>query len=64
MVLQKILLFQLKKKNYWNYNSLSAKDPVSINLCTQLELQNAIDKADRRIKRETKKREKEKSIEK
>ena len=54
----------IKKKNYWNYNSLSAKDPVSINLCTQLELQNAIDKADRRIKRETKKREKEKSIEK
>ena len=54
----------IKKKNYWNYNSLSAKDPVSINLCTQLELQNAIEKADRRIKRETKKREKEKLIEK
>ena len=53
----------VKKKNYWNYNNLSAKDPVSINLCTQVELQDAIEKAGRRIKREIKKKEKEKKIE-
>ena len=53
----------IKKKNYWNYNNLSAKDPVSINLCTQVDLQNAIEKAGRRIKRELKKKEKEKKIE-
>ena len=56
-------MVSIKKKNYWNYNNLSAKDPVSINLCTQVDLQNAIEKAGRRIKRELKKKEKEKKIE-
>ena len=50
----------IRKKSYWNYNSLSAKDPVAINLCTQLDLQNAIEKANRKIKREKKKKEKDK----
>ncbi len=57
MVLQKIRYYQLEKKNYWNYNSLSAKDPVVINLCTQLDLQNAIEKAKRKIEKEKKKKE-------
>ena len=50
----------IRKKSYWNYNSLSAKDPVAINLCTQLDLQNAIEKANRKIEREKKKKEKNK----
>ena len=50
----------IRKKNYWNYNSLSAKDPVAINLCTQLDLQNAIEKAKRKIEKEKKKKEKDK----
>jgi len=51
-------VLSIKKKNYWNYNNLSAKDPVAINLCTQLDLENAIERANRRIKKEKKKNEK------
>ena len=44
---------------------MSAKDPVAINLCTQLYLQNAIEKAKRKIEKEKKKKEKNiKKIEK
>ena len=32
----------IKKRNYWNFNSLSPKDPIAINLCSQLDLENAI----------------------
>jgi len=53
----------IKKKTYWNFNSLNAKDPVSINLCTQQDLLDAVEKAKRRIKREKKKIEKEKTKE-
>jgi len=50
-------VLSIRKKNYWNYNSLSAKDPVAINLCTQLDLQNAMEKAKRKIEKEKKKKE-------
>jgi len=53
-------VLSIRKKNYWNYNSLSAKDPVAINLCTQLDLQIAVEKAKRKIEREKKKKEKDK----
>ena len=52
-------VLSIRKKNYWNYNSLSAKDPVAINLCTQLDLQNAIEKAKRKIDKEKKNKEKD-----
>ena len=42
----------IRNKNYWNYNSLSPKDPVAIGLFSQKELIAAIEKAQRRIKRE------------
>jgi hypothetical protein len=44
----------IRNKNYWNYNNLNPKDPVAINLFTQKDLLNAIEKADRRIMREQK----------
>ena len=44
----------IRNKSYWNYNNLNAKDPVSLNLFTQKELIEAIEKAERRIKREKK----------
>ncbi len=44
----------IRNKNYWNYNSLSPKDPVAMNLFTQKNLLEAIEKAERRIKREKK----------
>ena len=52
----------IKKRSYWNFNNLSPKDPISINLCSQLDLENALVKAKKRIKREEKKIEKEKKV--
>ncbi len=49
----------IRNKSYWNYNNLSPKDPVALNLFSQKDLVEAIEKAERRIKRE--KREKEKA---
>ncbi len=49
----------IRNKSYWNFNNLNAKDPVAMNLFTQKNLAEAIEKAERRIKRE--KREKEKT---
>ena len=48
----------IRNKSYCNYNNLNAKDPVSLNLFTQKELIEAIEKAERRIKREKKAKEK------
>ena len=50
----------IRNKSYWNYNNLSPKDPVALNLFTQKDLIEAIEKAERRIKREKNKRKKEK----
>ena len=50
----------IRNKSYWNFNNLNPKDPVALNLFTQKDLLDAIAKAERRIKRE--KREKEKKI--
>ena len=49
----------IRNKNHWNYNNLNPKDPVAIGLFAQKELFAAIEKAERRIKREKKEREKE-----
>ena len=57
----KNIVVSIKKRTYWNFNNLSPKDPIAINLCSQLDLDNALEKAKRRIKRERKKIEKEKS---
>ena len=51
----------IRNKSYWNFNNLIAKDPVAIGLVSQKELQDAIEKAERRIKREKKQKEKESS---
>ena len=48
----------IRNKSYWNYNNLSAKDPVALNLFSQKDLIEAIEKAERRIKREKKLKEK------
>ena len=42
----------IRNKSYWNYNNLNPKDPVALNLITQKDLIDAIEKAERRIKRE------------
>ena len=48
----------IRNKSYWNYNSLSAKDPVAMGLFTQKDLIDALEKAERRLKREKKNKEK------
>ena len=48
----------IRKKSYWNYNNLNAKDPVAMGLFNQIDLVEAIEKAERRLKREKKEKEK------
>ena len=48
----------IRNKSYWNYNSLNAKDPVAMGLFSQKDLLNAIEKAERRLIREKKDKEK------
>ena len=50
----------IRNKSYWNYNNLNPKDPVALNLFSQKDLVEALEKAERRIKRETKEKEKAK----
>ena len=48
----------IRNKSYWNFNNLTPKDPVALNLFSQKDLIEAIQKAERRIKREKKELEK------
>jgi len=50
----------IRNKSYWNFNNLNPKDPVAMNLFTQKDLVSALEKAERRIKREKKEKEKAK----
>ena len=50
----------IRNKSYWNFNNLNPKDPIALNLFTQKDLIDAIQKAERRIKREKKEKEKQK----
>jgi len=52
----------IRNKSYWNYNSLTPKDPVALNLFSQKDLLDAIEKAERRIVREKKQKEKAKLV--
>ena len=51
----------IRNKSYWNYNNLNANDPVAMGLFTQKELIEAIEKAERRVLRERKEKEKKQS---
>ena len=46
----------IRNKSYWNYNNLNPKDPVALNLFSQKDLIDAIEKAERRIKERKRKR--------
>jgi len=52
----------IRNKSYWNYNNLNAKDPVALNLFSQKDLVEAIEKAERRVKKEKREKEKQKQI--
>ena len=44
----------IRKRSYWNFSSLKARDPVILALCTQDAFQKAVEKAKRKIEREKK----------
>ena len=44
----------IRNKKYWNSSNLSPKVPVVSNLCSQIDIQNAIDKAERKAARKKK----------
>ena len=50
----------IRNKNYWNYNNLNPKDPVAMGLFSQKDLGDAILKANRRMEKEKKIKEKSK----
>ena len=50
----------IRNKSYWNYNNLNPKDPVAMGIFSQKDLIEAIEKAERRIKKLKKEKEKEK----
>ena len=52
----------IRNKSYWNFNNLNSKDPVALGLFSQKDLIEADEKAQRRLKRE--KKEKEKALKK
>ena len=52
----------IRNKSYWNYNNLNPKDPVALNLFSQKDLGEALAKAERRVKREKKEKDKELKI--
>ena len=50
----------IRNKRYWNSSNLSAKDPVVSNLCSQIDIKNAVDKSDRKAARKKKEVERQK----
>ena len=54
----------IRNKSYWNYNLLNAKDPVAMGLFSQKDLLQALEKAERRIKKDKKDKEKSKLLNK
>ena len=44
----------IRNKTYWNSSNLTPKDPVVSNLCSQIDIQNATAKAERREARKKK----------
>ena len=50
----------IRNKRYWNSSNLASKDPVVSNLCSQIDIQNALDKAEKKAARKKKEIEKQK----
>ena len=48
----------IRNKSYWNYNSLNSKDPVAMGLFSQKDLLDAISKAEKKVLKERKQKEK------
>ena len=44
----------IRKRSYWNFSNLKAKDPVILGLCSQSAFEKSLEKAKRRVEREKK----------
>ncbi len=49
----------IRNRAHWNMANIRPQDPIGLGLCRQIELDEAIDKAERSLKRAEKKKEKE-----
>ena len=49
----------IRNRTHWNMANIRPQDPIGLGLCRQIELDEAIAKAERSIKRASKKKEKE-----
>jgi hypothetical protein len=49
----------IKNNNYWNSSNLTPKDPVVSSLCSQIDIKNAVEKANRKAAGKKKKIDKE-----
>jgi len=52
----------IRKRSYWNFSSLKAKDPVLLALCSQENFEKVLNKAKRRVEREKKAKLKEEKL--
>ncbi len=53
----------IRGRTFWNFQNLAPKDPVALGLCSQSDLEKAVNKANRKKEREMKKKEREKKKE-
>jgi hypothetical protein len=58
----KNMVVSIKTKANWNMSNIRPQDPVGLGLCKQIDLDDALEKADRSQKRATKKKIKEEKI--
>ena len=52
----------IRKRTHWNMANIRPQDPIGLGLCRQIELDEALAKAERSIKRAEKKKEKEEKL--
>jgi hypothetical protein len=52
----------IRKRSYWNFSNLKAKDPVILGLCSQSIFEKSLERAKRRVEREKKAKIKEEKV--
>ena len=58
----KVTVALIRNRTFWNFSNLTARDPVILGLCSQLNFEKAIGKANRRKEREKKLKAKEEKL--
>jgi len=52
----------IRKRSYWNFSNLKAKDPVILELCSQTAFEKSLEKAKRKVEKEKKTKIKEEKL--